>query len=75
MRENLKLLLHIFRNPQKYSIEMPITHYVNRTPDFQAFGDACLNGAGGYSDELGFWFFIPWPEEIKNRTLNMVKSR
>ncbi len=38
-------------------------------PTFTAFGDSCLEGAGGYSLSLGFWWHFPFPEEVKLRTL------
>jgi hypothetical protein len=49
--------------------ETPIAHVIPRTPTATAFGDSCLKGAGGYSIELGFWWHIDFPEEIKRRTL------
>jgi hypothetical protein len=53
--------------------ETPIAHVIPRTPSATAFGDSCLEGAGGYSIELGFWWHIDFPEEIKRRTL-LVKT-
>jgi hypothetical protein len=38
-------------------------------PTFITFGDSCLKGAGGYSLSLGFWWHLPFPEEVKLRTL------
>ncbi len=38
-------------------------------PAFTAFGDSCLKGAGGYSLSLGFWWHLPFPEEVKLCTL------
>jgi hypothetical protein len=38
-------------------------------PTFTSFGDSCLGGAGGYSILLGFWWHIPFPEAVKQRTL------
>jgi len=49
--------------------ETPIAHVIPRTPTATAFGDSCLEGASGYSIELGFWWHIDFPEEIKHRTL------
>ncbi len=34
-------------------------------PTFITFGDSCLEGAGGYSLSLGFWWHLPFPEEVK----------
>ena len=49
--------------------ETPIDHVIPRLPTATAFGDSCLEGAGGYSTELGFWWHIEFPEEVKHRTL------
>jgi hypothetical protein len=38
-------------------------------PTFTTFGDSCLKGAGGYSLSLGFWWHLPFSEEVKLRTL------
>jgi hypothetical protein len=38
-------------------------------PTFTSFGDSCLEGAGGYSTLLGYWWHIPFPGEVKQRTL------
>ncbi len=34
-------------------------------PTFITFGDSCLKGAGGCSLSLGFWWHLPFPEEVK----------
>jgi hypothetical protein len=49
--------------------EAPIAHIITRMPTFTSFGDSCLKGAGGYSIMLGFWWHIPFPEGVKQRTL------
>jgi hypothetical protein len=49
--------------------ESSITHVIPRMPTFTAFGDSCLEGAGGYSLSLGFWWHLPFPEEVKLCTL------
>jgi hypothetical protein len=38
-------------------------------PTFISFGDSCLDGAGGYSLSLGFWWHLPFPVEVKLCTL------
>jgi hypothetical protein len=45
--------------------ESPIAHMIPRMPTFITFGDSCLKGARGYSLSLGFWWHLPFPEEIK----------
>ncbi len=49
--------------------ETPIAHIITWMPTFTSFGDSCLEGAGGYSIMLGFWWNIPFPEAVKQRTL------
>ncbi len=49
--------------------ESPIAHVIPRMPTFTTFGDSCLKGAGRYSLSLGFWWHLPFPEEVKLRTL------
>jgi hypothetical protein len=49
--------------------ESPIAHIIPRMPTFITFGDSCLEGAGGYSLPLGFWWHLPFPEEVKLCTL------
>jgi hypothetical protein len=38
-------------------------------PTFTSFKDSCLEGAGGYSALLGYWWHIPFPDEVKKRNL------
>ena len=49
--------------------ETPISHVIPCAPTATAFGDSCLERAGGYSIKLGFWWHIDFPEEVKRRTL------
>jgi len=54
--------------------ETPIAHIIPRMPTFTAFGDSCLEGAGGYDCILlGFWWHIPFPEAVIQRTLKHKK--
>jgi hypothetical protein len=39
----------------------PIPHIIPRTPSFVAYCDSCLTGAGGYSPDLKFFWYIQWP--------------
>jgi hypothetical protein len=38
----------------------PIPHIIPRTPSFTAYCDSCMTGAGGYSPELKFLWYIQW---------------
>jgi len=69
LRKELKLLHHIFSNLDTFPLVTPIAHIIDRTPDFMAKGDACLDGAGGFSKNLTFWWFLEWPPKVKERTI------
>jgi hypothetical protein len=45
--------------------ETPIAHIIPRMPRFTSFGDCCLEGTGGYSPLLGYWWHIPFPNKVK----------
>ncbi len=49
--------------------ETPIAQIIPRMPMFTSFGDSCLEGAGGYSILLCYWWHIPFPKEIMQCTL------
>jgi hypothetical protein len=34
-----------------------------------AFGDSCLEDAGGYLISLGYWWHLPFPKKVIQRTL------
>ena len=38
-------------------------------PSASAFGDSSLTAMGGYSLDLKFWWHLPVPEEVQQRTL------
>jgi len=67
--------LHFIFSSQKYKIQSPISHIIARDPDYIAYGDACLDGAGGFSTKLNFWWFIPWPDSIKNRNIKNFRTK
>jgi hypothetical protein len=53
---------------------MPIAHLIPRTPFAMTIGDSLLEGAGGFSVTLGFWWHIRFPDKVVWRTLRF-KSR
>ena len=57
LREELNLLIEILTNP-KIRWSTPIAHLISRTPGFQAWGDASLHAAGGFSVDLGFYWYL-----------------
>jgi hypothetical protein len=49
--------------------ETPIVHLIPRMPFATTIGDSLLEGAGGFSTTLGFWWHICFPDEVIQRTL------
>jgi hypothetical protein len=49
--------------------ETPIAYLIPRTPFATTIGDSLLEGAGGFSTTLGFWWHICFPDEVVWRTL------
>jgi hypothetical protein len=49
--------------------ETPIAHLIPQTPFATTIGDSLLEGAGGFSITLGFWWHIRFPDEVVQRTL------
>jgi len=54
--------------------ETPIAHLIPRTPFATVIGNSSLEGAGGFSVALGFWWHIHFPEEVIQRTLRFRKN-
>ncbi len=54
--------------------ETPIAHLIHRKPFATTIGDSSLEGAGGFSVTLGFWWHICCPDEVVQRTLRFKTS-
>ena len=62
-------MLHIVTNPYLYIWEATIAQLIHREADYHSLGDTSLHAAGGFSLDLGFWWYISWHNEIQSRTL------
>ena len=49
--------------------ESSLGHLIPRTPIGSGDEDACLEGAGGFSFDLLFWWHLMSPPEVQARTL------
>jgi hypothetical protein len=77
INRTLRLELDLIRNALSSTwIDMcrPIAHFVDRDPSGIAWSDSSLDAAGGYSISMKFWWYIEWPQEIKQFTLCFVKN-
>ena len=73
LRKELRLIRRVLRD-EAIRKESPISHLIPRVPIATAYGDSSLTAAGGYCPELGFWWYIEWPDAIRRRTLRFVKN-
>jgi hypothetical protein len=74
MRQEIEFFREKLLPESNIAWETPIAHIIPRTPTFISFGDSCLEGAGGYCISLGFWWHIPFPEAVIQRTLKHKKD-
>ena len=74
MREELKFIRQALHEKSTIPFEVPIAFIIPRTPTASLFGDSSLISCGGYSIDLRFWWFIPFPDEIVARTLLHLKN-
>jgi hypothetical protein len=54
--------------------EMPIAHLIPRMLFVMTIGDSSLEGAGGFSVTLGFWWHICFPNKVVRCTLQFKTS-
>ncbi len=74
MRQEIEFFREKLLPESSIAWETPIAHIIPRMPTFTSFGDNCLEGAGGYCISLGFWWHIPFPEAVIQRTLKHNKD-
>ena len=73
LRKELRLIRHVLSD-ETISKNTPISHLIQRVPLATAYGDSSLDAAGGFCPELGFWWYLEWPQSIRARTLRFVKN-
>lgn len=74
VRDELDFVLRVFANSRVYRWASPIAHLIPREPDFQAWQDSCLDGAGGFSFTLHFWWVVEWPASIRCRSIRHLRQ-
>ena len=75
LREELAFVTTVLSNPEIYKWASPIAHMIPRAPDFEIWQDACLQGAGGFSLSLRFWWALEWNDAIYKCTLRFLPQR
>ena len=73
MKDELRLI-KLALESDRITKQCPIAHLIPRTPDSEAWGDSSLDAAGGFSTDMGFWWYLEWPQNIRARTLQHITS-
>lgn len=73
LREELNIIRRALESEQVLKTT-PLAHLIDNDPDSEADGDSSLDAAGGWSTSMQLWWYIEWPEHIKQRTLRFVKD-
>jgi hypothetical protein len=73
INRNTHYEIEFFRNKLKpdsaIEWETPIAHLIPRTPFATTIGDSSMEGAGGFSITLRFWWHIRLLDKVVRRTL------
>jgi len=74
----MKLELEFFREALQATSgvawESPLGLMIPRTPIGKLFGDSCLEGGGGFSIPLRFWWHLAFRDDVIQRTLIHKKN-
>ena len=52
----------------------PLGHMIPRDPSGVGYSDSCLHAAGGFSYDMGFWWYFEWPQSIQACTLKFITN-
>ena len=69
MRDKIQFFRNKLKPDSSIKWETPIAHLIHRTQFATMIGDSLLEGAGGFSIVLRFWWRIHFPDEIIQCTL------
>ncbi len=69
MRYKIKFFHDKIKPDSGIKWETSIAHLIFQTPFAMTIRDSLLEGAGGFSTTLGFWWQIHFPDEVVQRTL------
>lgn len=73
MKEELHLIIRALES-RRLKLRTPIGHLIRRDPSARAWSDSSLRAAGGFSVDMGFWWYLKWPKEVEDHTLIYVRS-
>jgi hypothetical protein len=64
MRYDVEFFCNKLKPDSGIKWETPIAHLIPQTPFATTIEDSLLEGAGGFSVTLGFWWHICFPDEV-----------
>ncbi len=74
MRYKIEFFCNKLKPDSGIEWEMTLVHLIPRTSFATTIGDSLLEGAGGFSVTLGFWWHICFPDKVVWRTLQFKTS-
>jgi hypothetical protein len=78
INERMHQELNFFHNKLKpdsgIDWETPIAHLILHTPFAMMVGDSSLDGEGGFSIALRFWWHLTFPNEVIQRKLHFKQD-
>ena len=74
MREELEFFRKTLEPTSGVIWEAPLAYLIKKTPFATAYGDACLDAAGGFCVELKFWWHLKFPDSVVRCTLKYLKD-
>jgi hypothetical protein len=75
MRAEIDFLAQALEENSGVKWETPIAHMIKRDPTASSYSDSCLDGGGGYSTELNFFWYLTWSRAIYLRTLKFISDQ
>jgi hypothetical protein len=73
LRRNLRIIKQTLSTTQSPT-SCPIAYLIPRILFGIAQSDSSLTTAGGYCPAAKFWWYLEWPDTVKNRTLCYIHS-
>lgn len=73
MRDEIEFIASALRT-DSIKFRTPLAFIVKRAPTWTIYGDSSLKSCGGYSLGLRFWWYVPFSEKLKERTLIYRKN-
>ncbi|KAL7489748.1 hypothetical protein ACHAW6_015468 [Cyclotella cf. meneghiniana] len=75
MRAEIDFLVEALEEDSGVKWETTIAHMIKRDPTAPAHSDSCLDGGGGYSIQLSFFWYLTWSRPVYLRTIKFISDQ